>query len=279
MISLQKERIVITRLVFSFILFFLTYRFFINVTPSHFLQPPLFLIQFDFSYWLYKFSYLPVFIIKNQSGAYLFDALLFFTCIMSIIFPLKRIFIVCFSVLFLLYALSYNMYIVHHAHPLAVITLITLPFWAGKKERWKLLWEGMRYYICFIYTASFVWKIFIGKAFFFWNNGVTSARYNLAEYLYHHPDSNMSSVLKYFISHPVYLNIGNMVVILLEGLMIIGFFTKRYDKYLMMFPIIIHIAIYFFADVFFIEWMVLIFVFITGKQIDTISKKIPLLAG
>ena len=137
MISLLKERIVITRLVFSFILVFLTIRFFINVTPSHFLQPPLFLIQFDFSYWLYKFSHLPEVIIKNQFGAYIFDALLFFTCIMSIIFPLKRIFIVCFSVLFILYAFSYNMYIVHHAHPLAVMTLITLSFWAGKKKHWK----------------------------------------------------------------------------------------------------------------------------------------------
>lgn len=277
MISLQKQRIIVTRLVFLFILIFLTFRFFINVTPSHFLQPSLFLIQFDFTYWLYKFSHLSDVIIKNEAGTYVFDILLFSTCIMSIFFPVKRIFIICFSLLFIIYALSYYMYIVHHAHPLSIMMLITLPFWAAKKEHWKLLWEGMRYYICFIYTASFIWKIMFGS-FFFWNNGVTSAKYNFAEYIYHNPNSIMSSVLKYFISHPVFLNIGNTFIILLEGLMVIGFFTKRFDKYLMLLPIIIHVATYFFADVFFIEWLVLIFVFFSDKQIDSIGKKIPLLA-
>ena len=278
MISLQKERIIITRLVFLFILFFLAFRFFINVTPSHFLQPSLFLIQFDFTYWLYKFSHLPDIIIQKQIGSYIFDVLLFFTCIMSIVFPLKRIFIIFFSLLFIIYALSYYTYIVHHAHPLSIIMIITLPFWAAKKEHWKLLWEGMRYYICFIYTASFIWKTVYGTSFFFWNNGVTSAKYNLAEYIYHNPHSLMSSIFKHFISHSIYLNIGHIFIILLEGLMVVGFFTKKYDKYLMLVPIIIHITTYFFADVFFIEWLVLIFVFFSNKQIETIGKKIPLLA-
>ncbi len=279
MISLQKERIIITRLIFLFILVSLTLRFFINATPSHFLQPSLFLVQFDLTYWIYKLSHLPDIIIKNRTGAVIFDLLLFFTCIMSILFPLKRIFIICFSLLFFIHALSYNMYIVHHAHPLSVMMLITLPFWVRKKEHWKLLWEGMRYYICFIYTASFIWKTIYGTSFFFWNNGVNSVKLNLVEYIYHNPDPVMSSVLKYLISHPVYLNIGHIFIILLEGLMAIGFFTKKFDKYLMLFPVIIHIATYFFADVFFIEMLVLIFAFFPSKQIDTIGKKIPLLAS
>ena len=278
MISLQKERIILTRLVFLFILFFLTLRFFINATPSHFLQPSLFLIQFDLTYWIYKFSHLPDIIIKTKTGPVLFDLLLFFSCIVSILFPLKRSFIICFSLLFFIYAISYNMYIVHHVHPLSVMMLITLPFWAAKKEHWKLLWEGMRYYICFIYTASFIWKTVYGTSFFFWNNGVNSVKLNLAEYIYHNPDSITSLILKYLITHPVYLNIGHIFIVLLEGLMAIGFFTKRFDKYLMLFPIIIHIATYFFSDVFFIEMLVLIFVFFSDRQIEAIGKKTPVLA-
>jgi hypothetical protein len=278
MISVQQERIIVTRLVFLFILLSLLFRFFVNVTPSHFLQPSLFLIQFDLTYWLYKFSNLPGALVHNRTGAFIFDCLLFFTCISSILFPLKKGFIISFSILFLLYALSYYMYIVHHAHPLSIMIIITLPFWAAKKEYWKLLWEGMRYYVCFIYTASFLWKTVLGTSFFAWNNGVNSTKYNLAEYLYHNPGSIMSSVLKYFISHPVYLNIGHFLIILLEGLMVTGFFTKRYDKYLMLFPVVIHVATYFFSDVFFIEWLVLIFVFFSDRQINAIGKKIPLLA-
>ena len=278
MISLQKERVILTRLVFIFILFFLAFRFFINVTPSHFLQPSLFLLQFDFTYWIYQLSHIPDVIIKSQAGVIIFDFLLFITCIMSILFPLKRIFIICFSFLFFIYALSYNMYIVHHAHPLSVMMLITLPFWSSKKENWKLLWEGMRYYICFIYSASFIWKTILGTSFFFWNNGINSVKSNLVEYIYYNPHSITTSILQYLISHPAFLNIGSIIVVLLEGLMVVGFFTQRFDKYLMIFPIIIHIATYFFADVFFIEMLVLIFVFFSGKQIENISRKIPALA-
>ena len=278
MTGVEQQRVIITRLVFLFILSSLVFRFLINVTPSHFLQPSLFLVQFDLTYWLYYFSGLPAVIIQNRTGAVMFDVLLFISCIGSILFPLKRGFIVSFSILYLLYALGYYMYIVHHAHPLSVMMIITLPFWAGKKEHWKLLWEGMRYYICFIYTASFLWKTVLGSSFFSWNNGLTSAKYNLAEYLYHNPGTVMAAVLKYFISHPVYLNTGHFIIILLEGVMVTGFFTKRYDNYLMLFAVIIHVATYFFTDVFFIEWLVLIFAFFSDKQIDAIGKKIPLLA-
>jgi hypothetical protein len=278
MISLQKERIILTRLVFLFIFLSLTFRFFINTTPSHFLQPSLFLLRFDYTYWAYKLSPIPDVIIQNKTGAYIFDVLLFATCLLSILFPLKRIFIICFGCLFFVYTLSYNMYIVHHAHPLSVMTLITLPFWAAKKENWKLLWEGMRYYICFIYTASFIWKTIYGTSFFFWNNGVNSAKLNLAEYIYHNPGSIISALLRYLISHPACLNIGNIIIVLLEGTMVIGFFTKKFDKYLMLLPVIIHIATYFFSDVFFIEMLVLIFLFFSNRQVETIGKKIPLLA-
>lgn len=278
MIYLQKERVVITRLVLLYILFFLAFRFLINVTPSHFLQPSLFLIQFDVTYWIYKFSHLPDIIIKSPAGAVIFDILLFFSCIMGILFPLKRIFIISFSFLIFIYSLSYNMYIVHHANPLSIMVVITLPFWAAKKEDWKLLWEAMRYYICFVYTASFIWKTLYGKSFFVWNNGFYSVKLNLAEYIYHNPDSTMSIIYKYFISHPALLNIGFIFIILLEGIMVIGFFTKKYDSYLMILPVIIHLATYFFSDVFFIEWLVLIFAFFSSKKIEAINKKFPLLS-
>lgn len=273
----EKVRIVISRLVFGFMFIFLLFRFFLHVTPSHLLQPSLFILNFDFSYWAYKFSGLPNLIIYNQTGAVFFDCCLFLFCFLSILFPLKQIFVMPFGILFLIYAITYNTFIVHHAHPLAVMTLITLPFWVKKNESWKLLWEGMRYYICYIYALSFIWKVFLGKAFWDWNQGVITTKYNLVEYIYHNPDSTMTSIYKFFITHPLLLNAGNTFVILLEGLMVIGFFTKKYDRYLIWLPVIIHLSTYFFADVFFIEWLVLIFVFFTKKDIDTITKRFPLL--
>ncbi len=271
----DNRRIILCRLVFGFILAFLLFRFWLNVTPSHLLQPPLFLLDLDLTYWLYKFSGIPRFIIYNNTGAVLFDIFLFTTCFLSVLFPLRRVFIITFSLLFFLYAITYNTFIVHHAHPLTVMMLITIPFWFKKYSTWKITWEGMRYYICYIYSMSFIWKLLINNSFFYWNQGIGSVKLNLAEYLYHFPGTPMASFSRYFIARPQLLDIGNTFIFLLEGLMVIGFFTKKYDRILMLLPIIIHLCTYIFADVFFIEMLVLIFVFFTKNDAEIIGKKFP----
>lgn len=272
-----QERIVIQRLVFLYILLFLLLRFFTNATPSHTLQPPLYLIQFDPVYWLFKFSFLSL-INSNQLAADIFDTILFASCVLAILFPIKRLFVILFSILILLYAASYNISIVHHAHPLSLTIIITLPFWVKRSTNWKLLWEGMRYYVCFVYTASFIWKTFLGTSFLVWDNGINSAKLNLAEYIYHNPDTFSAGIMKYFISHPVLLNAGHVFVILLEGCMVIGFFTKKYDKFLILLPVIIHLSTYFFSDVFFIEMLVGLFAFLNARQVNWLSAKLPILA-
>ena len=271
-----QERIVIQRLVFIYILLFLLLRFFTNATPSHTLQPPLYLIQFDPVYWLFKFSFLSA-INSNQFAADIFDTILFASCVLVILFPLKRLFAISFSIFLLTYAVSYNISIVHHAHPLSLTIIITLPFWVKRSTDWKLMWEGMRYYVCFVYTSSFIWKTLLGTSFFVWNNGVTSAKLNLAEYMYHNPNSFSAGIMKYFISHPELLNTGHVLIILLEGFMVIGFFTKKYDKYLILLPVIIHVTTYFFSDVFFIEMLVGLFAFLNTRQINWLSTKVPVL--
>lgn len=273
----EKDRIVISRVVFVFIFLCLVSRFFLHATPSHLLEPPLFLLNLDITYWFYKYAHIPDLIVYNKWGAPLFDACLFICCLLAILFPLKRIFIILFSFLFLLYAITYNTYIVHHAHPLTIMMLITVPFWFKKHSTWKLMWEGMRYYICYIYVMSFIWKAFISHSFFYWNDGIGSVKMNLAEYLYHNPDTFMSSFLTFFIAHPYLLNIGNTFIFLLEGLMVVGFFTKKYDRFLIWLPVIIHVSTYIFADVFFIEMLVLVFAFFTKKDAEKISRRIPLL--
>ncbi len=268
------QRKIIARLVFSYILVFLIYRFFINATPSNLLGPPLKVLNFDFTYWVYQLLNLQGGIIYNQTGGVVFDIVLFASCILCILFPLKNGFPIIFGILFFIYAITYNTYIVSHSHPLAVTMLITIPFCFTQDKYWKILWEGMRYYICYIYTISFVWKVFIGKSFFFWDQGINSIKLNLVEYMYHFPATTASSVYKYLITHPYLLNIGHLLIVLLEGIMVIGFFTKKYDRQLMIVPVLIHGATYFASDVFFMEMLVGVFVFLSRKNMVAINKKL-----
>lgn len=273
----QKHRIIISRLVFIYIFLCLAFRFLLMTTPSHLLQPPLFLLNLDITYWLYKFSGIPALAIYNKPGAVFFDICLFVLCLSCILFPLKRIIIILFTCFFFIYAITYNTYVVHHTHPLTILMLITIPFWFKRYRVWKIMWEGMRYYICYIYVMSFIWKLCINNSFFFWKQGIGSVKLNLAEYIYHNPHTFMSSVYTFFISHPNLLNAGNTFIFLLEGLMVIGFFTKKYDRLLILLPVIIHLCTYVFADVFFIEMLVLVFAFFTKKDTEIIERRIPLI--
>ncbi len=272
----ERHRSINGRLVFSFIGACLLFRFLQHATTLHLLQPPLFLFSLDFTYWLFVFLKLPDYIIYKQAGPVLFDVCLFVFCILSAVFSNRRLFAVIFSLLFFIYVITYNTFIVHHAHPLSIMMLITIPFWF-KKNLWKLMWQGMRYYICYIYAMSFLWKVWLSKSFFNWNQGIASVKLNLAEYLYHNPTGVTASTLKFFIAHPILLNAGNTFIFLLEGFMVTGFFTKKYDKILMVLPVIIHLCTYLFADVYFIEMLVLIFAFLTKQQTESIGRRFPLI--
>ncbi len=275
---LELKRKLIGRLVFGYMLLFLCFRFILNATTSRLLGPPLKALNFDFTYWAFELLDMPGLFIYNQTGAILLDVLLFLFCILCILYPLRNIFAVLFGSLFLLYFLTYNTYIVHHTHQLTVFLLVSVPFFCRKHKRWNMLWEGMRYYICYLYVMSFVWKVFIGNSFFFWEQGVSSVKLNLIEYMYHFP-STTTTIYSYLISHPYLLNSGHIMIVLLEGIMVIGFFTRKYDRLLMIIPIIIHVVTYFASDVFFIEMIVGVFTFLSLKDIAAIYKNLSFLTA
>ena len=229
--DLQLKRKILGRLVFSFFFISLTFNFFIHATPSHFFEPVLFRLNFDFTYWVYKLLHIPDLIIENKTGGILFDIFLLVTCLLCVIYPQKTYLCITFACLFFLYVISYNTYALHHVHHFTVMTLITIPFFFRNHLTWNFLWEGVRYYVCYLYTISFVWKAFIGKSLFFWNMGVNSLKSNMVEYIYYYPDSIWTYLYKALVTHPCIVNIGTIIIFLLEAAMAIGFFTKKFSYF------------------------------------------------
>lgn len=275
----QEDRIVLCRLVMLFFMVSLLWRLSLYALPYQFLQPPLFVLNLDLLYRLFFFLHLPEVLILNQTGAILFTCSLFLFCGLSIIFPRRNIFIIIFSLLFFCYFLSYYSYIVHHEHQMTALFFITIPFWARKKINWAFLWEAMRYYVCFIYVVSFIYKVYYGDSFFIWENGVNSVKVNLASYLFYFPHTLAAYLISFGIAHPVLLNLGQAVIFLLEGCMAIGFFTKKYDRWLLWIPVAVHLSTYLFSDVFFIEMLVVVLLFLKQGDLDWIRRKIPILAN
>ncbi len=276
-LNIYNERVIVGRLLFSFYFITLLFRFFQQVTPSQMLQPVLYRYNFDYTYWLFDIIGVYRYVVQSATGSMLFDMALFTSCMLCIIYPLKNLWAILFGILFFVYVICYNAFIVHHAHPLALMTLATLPFFFKQLVLWRFLWEGFRYYVCYAYFISFIWKAFIGKSLLYWNMGIHSTKENLVMYLYHYPETLLADIYRFFIAHPILLNLGLIIVFVLEGLMIIGFITKRFDYLLIWIPIIVHVSTYFFSDVYFAEMLVGILAFLHSSHYIQIANKFPLL--
>lgn len=268
--------VVLSRLVMMTIFLSLCFRWALQALPYQFLNPPLFNLNLEIPYRIYMYFHLNV-LVTSSVVSIIFSFSLLIACVLCFLFPRKNWLFIIFSILYLLYYITFNNYIVHHEHPMSLMVWITVPFWAKRRENKMLLWEGVRLYVIFIYVVSFILKVEGGSPFV-WNNGLNTVKWNYAAFLYYFPDSITASVITYFIAHPFVINLGHFLIIMLEGVMAIGFFTKKYDRWIMWIPILLHVSTYLFSDVFFIEMFVLVFLFLNDKQIGRIYRKMPFLA-
>jgi len=196
---------------------------------------------------------------------------LFLTGILSFLFPLHRKWIIPFSILLFFYALTYDLYATHSFAQVIGFIVVLLPFWITSTDKFFLAWQGIRYFTCLIYTLAFTWKTWFNNSFYYGQQGINSLKANMVDYMYLNPDSLMTGFYKWCIRHEALINGGEKFIIILEGLMVIGFFTKKYDRLLIWIPVLIHLATYLFADVFFFELLVIDLSFLSVSQLDRIG--------
>lgn len=268
----NRQRITLTRLVTGTILFFLTLRLAEHAMLSGLQSPPLFTVEVDFTYWLFRESGIPAWIMQHRAAAIIFDILLFSSGLLSFTLPLNRKILTVFALLLFLYAMIFNMYATHHLAQVYGLMIVLLPFLVGSNDKFTLAWEGMRYFTCFIYFMAFVWKTCIGHSFYYLQQGAVTFKSNLVDYMSLNPGSGMTHFYEWFLRHEWVLNAGEKGLVLLEGIMVVGFFTKRYDRWLIWVPVVIHVMTYFFSDVFFIELLVVDLSFLSVTQLDRLGK-------
>ena len=267
----ERQRIILTRLVTGCLLFLLTLRLLEHATLSGLGTPTLFTVDLDLFYWLYKDSGLPDWLMQHRAAAVAFDVSLLGSGVLAFLFPLNRKMILVFAVLLFLYTMTFLLFATEHLGQMDGFMLVLWPFLVAGDRRFTLAWEGMRYLTCLIYFLAFLWKTVWGNSFYYLHQGVTTVRSNLADYLSLNPGTTMTAIYEWFLRHPWLLNAGEKGVVLIEGIMVVGLFTKRYDRYLIWGPVIIHGVTYFFSDVFFIELLVLDLSFLSASALDRLT--------
>jgi hypothetical protein len=267
----DRQRIVLTRLVTGSLLFLLTLRLLEHATLSGLGTPPLFTVDLDLTYWIYKDSGVPDWLMQHHAAAVTFDICLFGSGLLAFFFPLRRAVILVFALLLFLYSMTFLLFVVDHMGQLNGFMLVLLPFLVAGNVRFTLAWEGMRYLTCLIYFLAFCWKTMWGDSFYYLHQGVSTFKYNLVDYLSLNPGTTMTAVYEWFLRHPWLLNTGEKSLVLVEGIMVVGLFTKRYDRWLIWGPVLIHGLTYFFSDVFYIELLVIDLSFLSIATLDRLA--------
>lgn len=264
-ISLNRESA--ARWTFGFGLVIIAYRYLTYSLIHQLQQPFLFETNVDYTYWIYHYLGIPDIFVKNKAGAWIFDLLLTIATLWCFGTKAKnRVIVFIGAGLWFLYGLTYNSFVCHHTFAIVGIMVLPFAFLAKEERSFQLVWEMFRYFCLYIYVDAFFHKAFVGQNLFYFPNGVEFIKTNQSIYMLQNPGTASSRIYTFFITHPGISYAGYLGMILLQGSMLIGFFSKKQDKYLFFIPILFHAVNYFFIDVFFFELLVLNLTLLPLKQ-------------
>ncbi len=260
-----EQRKWLSRLVFGGVILSLLYRLMAHALLSQ-LAAPVFIYPYvDLTYWALHLINIPQFISRHYGLALCFDILLFIAALGGFFFIQKRVFPITFGILYLIYFVSYNSFGIHHTHCMVGVLLISIPFWFRNNRTFTLLWEGLRYFTLWIYFSAFLWKLLRGSLFNY-HQGLANFMNENATHIALNPDGWLTPLYTFFIAHPGLSFVASTIAILMEGLFFIGFFTKKYDWWWFVLPIIFHTMTYLFIHVMFYELLILNLTFLSVKK-------------
>lgn len=251
-----NRRIFIGRFIFAFIILCILYAYASNLLLHQLQSPALKFPYVDPVYWLMHLAGIPEFFTSSYYIALSFDILLLISSLLGFLFPLKRIFIVFYLALYFIYFVCINTFGAHHSHAGVGLLLAPIPFLFKTDKTFSFMWQALRYYTLYIYPSSFLWKLFRGT-WLHWEQGVLILKKNITPYLFYNNHTMLSKFYWWLLQNPSLVNTLFAIGFILEGIFIVGFFTKRFDKFLFFFSFILVAGFWLLADALFFQVLVL----------------------
>lgn len=239
------------RMVFAWLFLVLVY-FFLNHSLLYQLtSPSLIYVGTDNTFWLFHLLNIPQFFSANPWAALVFDIILTTSCLAFVFIPDQRILawmtVIGCWILYICYCSA-------SGHQFAQIGYLLIPiaFLVENEMKFQLMWKLIRYWVCFLYVCGGIYKIYYG-GFAFDGNMAEILRMMNAEWFIGGSSSWTGRLVIYFTEHPGFAQLFYQVATVLDLIMIVGFFTYRYDRYLLIFLFIFHLANYLLLHISFVE--------------------------
>lgn len=252
------------RVIFAWLFLVLVYFFATNTLLSQMQQPVLIYPASDNTFWLLHVLRIPQFLLQHYWAALAFDIILTVACIICIVAPDQKLFtriaIIGVWLLYICYCSAAGKHYAQIGYLLAPI-----PFFALGEKRFSLLWECLRYWVCFLYFSAGVYKIYYGGFGSVYDMAGILQVMN-AEWLVFNKDAAGASTIQNLINNHSLAQLFFRLVTCIDLLMLLGFFTKRFDGVLLAGLLIFHVGNYFLLHISFMEQSLIFAPFLPWKK-------------
>lgn len=245
---------------FGLLLIIFIYRYFSNSLLHQLQHPVLIFPGIDNTYWLLHYLDIPHYLTRRNAGAIAFDVILFGLVLACAFRSRQRLFPALLLVFLWTYLIVFNTFSGHHYYQVGFL-FIAIPFLSRENKNYAVLYDAVRYLFCFLYFSSGMYKLFRG-AIFNPDQMQSILMNDNASSIFHNPTGWHSDLVLYLIEHK-HLSQGLFIfATILEISLLIGFFTKKYDGWLLCGLIAFHIGNYMMTGIPFLEQAVIFLVFI-----------------
>ncbi len=263
----------LTQIVFGWLFLVVLYQWWANLMISQLEAPVLLRLDMDLTYWLVHATGIGALFQSSYASALIFDILLTALCLVSVVFPKRVIFPILTGIFYLVYCILLNSYQCWHYHNLITLILLIIPFCFKSLKTFSLLFAGLRYAVAYIYASAAIWKLVRGSVF---NDGQM-------QWLIEHNYVDRLAVDGYELgffenaifqlsNYPTLSSIALIIGVAMEASFLVAFFTRKFDRYLILIGVTFHLITTILVDVSFLQLWILFLVFIPSDRITSSPK-------
>jgi hypothetical protein len=263
----------LTRIVFGWLFLVVLYQWWADLMISQLESPVLLRVDLDLTYWFVHLTGIGELFQSSYASALTFDLLLTALCLATAIFPKRIILPIITGVFYLVYCVLINSYQCWHYHNLITLILLIVPFCFRSLKTFSLLFAGLRYAVAYIYASAAIWKLFRGSVF---NGGQMQwlIEHNYVDRLAvdGYELNFLENAMFELSNHPTLAYIAMLIGVAIELSFAVAFFTRKFDRYLIMTGVVFHLITAILVDVSFLQLWILFIVFIPPGKITSSPK-------
>ena len=198
-------------------------------------QQPLFIYDtFDISSWLFMLTGIPQWLLHTKLF-FLFDAIYYCAPLLLLATSYAKPKLIPFAAIFLviinwIYLQCYFIYPISSYTIFIAWLIFPTIFMAKSETTFALLFSGVRYFFLYFFFSAAVWKIVNGGLFHTSQLSAILLEQH-KEMLTNSPDYWLTVLYNWLIAHTAVSYALYVLVTLMEFSFLIGFFTRRFDRY------------------------------------------------